>query len=169
MERRPGRDSRPAYSTRRRTWYGWGQTARIEKSGFGRLLHDCPRIYADVSVSSLPFLLYVFFYGDTAVFGVTTATLVTWATMVVSGTLIRGGWIDPLGTDLLGWVSITPWLILFRLGYFNGLMMLAVFGSLSIAAATSVAFISVPIAVAIAYVGTSIFPACAEIFYKSVR
>jgi hypothetical protein len=94
MDRRPrypGRETAAAESRNRRTWYGYGKIARVEKSRFGVFLHDVTRIYGEISVLSLPALLVIFHYPKTTFVDVTAMALVAWMTMVLVGTLIRGG------------------------------------------------------------------------------
>ncbi len=104
----PGRDTRPAYSSRRRTWYGHGTLTLAEKSPPNRFLHDATYIFADISIFALPALLYVM-GTDVGTTGVLSAvTLTTWLSMVAVATAIRGGWLKPLATDTLGWLAFRP-------------------------------------------------------------
>jgi len=160
--KRPGRQTRPAYTTKRRSWYGYGKTAQFEKSGFGRFLHDTTSIFGEVSVLGLPALLVVAAAGEPAYYGLTTAVLVAWATMVFVGTLIRGGWIRPLATDVLGWVSFSPALLGLRLVYYNAVLIGAGYGSTTLADAVGVPALSILAAAVVAAVATLAFPRLGE-------
>ncbi len=128
----PGRETAAARTTERRTWYGYGHLTRTEKSGVGVFLHDATRIFAEVTVFSLPVLLFVMDYPATGWFDAKATGLVAWAVAVFIGTLVRGGWIRPLATDTLGWVTLAPSLLVLRIPYYNGVMALAVFGGLAV-------------------------------------
>lgn len=161
-QKRPGRQTRPAYTTKRRSWYGYGKTAQFEKSGFGRFLHDTTSIFGEVSILGLPALLVVTATGGPSYYGLTTAVLVAWATMVFVGTLIRGGWIRPLATDVLGWVSFSAALLGLRLVYYNAVLLLAGYGSTALADAVGVPALSLVTAAAVAAVATLAFPRLGE-------
>ncbi|NGM69409.1 hypothetical protein G6M89_10380 [Natronolimnobius sp. AArcel1] len=168
-DRAPGRQTGPATSTTRRTWYGYGKLSRTEKSGFGRFLHDCSSIFGDISMPALPMLLVVLLNPDPSGFGPVGAAIVTWATLILVGTLIRGGWIKPFATDTLGWVSITPVLVLVRIVYFNSAIALAVFGSTSLAAALGIEPLVLVFAALISAVAALAFPRVGESVYRRVR
>jgi hypothetical protein len=97
-------------------------------------LHDTVRIYAEVSVLSLPVLFWIMSVPPTGWLDAKATGLVAWLTMTLVGTLIRGGWVRPLATPALGWVRLSPSLLLLRLGYFNLTLALATFGGLAAAA-----------------------------------
>lgn len=162
MKNAPGRQTRPAYSRKRRTWYGHMQRARVEKSGFGRFLHDATYVFGDVSAFALPSFFYVMAAADGRGYGVTAGALVAWATMVFVGTAIRGGWVAPFATDVLGWVSIRPALLLLRLAYYNLVVVLAAYGGVVAAGALAWPPASLAIAFVVAGVATLSFPAIAE-------
>ncbi|GAB7090687.1 hypothetical protein JCM18237_09580 [Halorubrum luteum] len=128
----PGRETAAATSRTRRTWYGYGSLARSEKSGFGVFLHDTTRIFAEVSVFSLPTLVYIMTVPPAGPLDAEATGLLAWLTMTLVGTLIRGGWITPLLSATPGWVSLSPVLLLLRLGYFNVTMATAAFGGLTL-------------------------------------
>lgn len=107
----PGRDTRPAYNSTRRTWYGHGTLTLAEKSGLNRFLHDATYVFADISIFSLPALLYVMLADSSSAGVLTAATLTAWLGMVFVATTIRGGWLKPLATDTLGWLSFRPVLV----------------------------------------------------------
>lgn len=130
MKKAPGRDTRPAYSRERRTWYGHGTLTRAEKSGFGRVLHDASYIFGDISVLSLPVLLIIMSVDPPDDGLLTLGALVAWMTMWAVGTTIRGGWISPLATDTLGWVSLRPALLGLRLVYYNLVIAVGAVGGL---------------------------------------
>jgi hypothetical protein len=89
----PGRESAAARSTERQIWYGYGQLTRAEKSRFGVFLHDTTRLFAEVSVFSLPVLLFVMEYPATGWFDAKATGIVAWLTAVIVGTLVRGGFV----------------------------------------------------------------------------
>ncbi|MFC4542131.1 hypothetical protein ACFO5R_09345 [Halosolutus amylolyticus] len=165
----PARQTEPAYSATRRTWYGYGSLARVEKSGFGRVLHDCSTVFGDVSIPSLPVLFAIVVAPGTGAYDATAAGIVAWPTMVAVGTAVRGGWIRPLATDTLGWVAITPSLILLRVVYYNLVLIVAVFGGVAVANAVGIAPLSLVVAFVVAIGSMLSFPRLAERFYGVVR
>lgn len=60
--------------------------------------------------------------------------IVAWMTMVSVVTLIHTGLIQPLATDALGWVTLTPTLIGLRFVYYNLTLLAATYGSLAFGA-----------------------------------
>lgn len=134
MSRRgpPGRETAAARSNERRTWYGWGQLTRVEKNRFGLFLHDSPRMFAEVSLVSLPVLLLVMASPPTGWFDAKATGLVAWAVAVVVGTLVRIGLVRPFATRTLGWVTLNPWLTVLRIPYFNVGLGVAIFGGLAV-------------------------------------
>lgn len=130
----PGRETAAALSRDRWIWYGYGTLGRAEKDGAGVFLHDTVRIYAEVSVFSLPVLFWIMSVPPAGWLDAKATGLVAWMTMTLVGTLIRGGWVRPIATPALGWVRLSPSLLLLRLGYFNLTLALATFGGLAAAA-----------------------------------
>ena len=126
----PGRETAAAESNERRSWYGYGHLTRTEKNGVGLFLHDATRIFGEVTVLSLPVLLFVMDYPATGWFDAKATGLVAWAVALLVGTLVRGGWIRPLASETRGWVSLYPTLLALRVPYFNAVMALAIFGGL---------------------------------------
>lgn len=165
----PGRQTAPAYSSTRRTWYGYGSLSRAEKSEFGQFLHDCSHIFGYVSALSLPVLFAIMATPESSGYGPVGAGLVAWVTMVVVGTSIRGGWVKPLATDTLGWVSITPSLITLRFFYYNLVLAVAAFGGAAIANATGVGPLSLVAAVLIAIAAMLAFPRLGESTYGAIH
>jgi len=133
----PGRETAAARSNVRRIWYGYGQLGRAEKSGFGLFLHDVVRIYAEVSVLSLPVLFAIMGTPATGWLDAKATGLVAWLTMILAGTLIRGGWMRPFATPAPGWVRLSPSLLVLRVGYFNLALAVAAFGGLVVAGAVT--------------------------------
>lgn len=133
MSRRrvPGRETDAAESNTRRTWYGYGQLAQAEKRGVGLFLHDTPRVFAEISVVSLPVLLFVMEYPADGWFDAKATALVAWTTAVVVGTLVRIGAVHPIATPTPGWVTLSPRLVALRVPYFNAALALAIFGGLA--------------------------------------
>ncbi|MFC4987132.1 MULTISPECIES: hypothetical protein [Saliphagus] len=166
MESPPGREAEAARSPERRTWYGYGRLARVEKRGTSRYLHDLTYAFADVSVFSLPGVLLVFLAAGTAAFGVRTATLVAWLSMTATVAAIRGGWVTPLATTVPGWVSITPALVALRIAYYNAALAVTVAGSLALAGAVGSPPAAIAFAAVLAALATLAFPALAEAAYR---
>lgn len=133
MSRRrvPGRETDAAESNTRRTWYGYGQLTRTEKRRFGLFLHDVTRVFAEISVVSLPVLLFVMGYPADGWFDAKATALVAWTAAVVVGTLIRIGAVHPVATPTPGWVTLSPRLVALRVPYFNAALALAIFGGLA--------------------------------------
>ena len=157
----PGRSIRPAYSRYRRTWYGYGRQARVEKSRFGCVLDDATYAFGDVSLAGLPVLFGIMVTGQLDVQG---ATLSAWATMVLIVTVLRGGWIRPLATETRGWVSVTPSLILLRVVYYNLTLFVATYGGFVIASSMGLSMTvgSFGLAVAVGAGAMMAFPRLAE-------
>ena len=167
--RAPGRQTRPAYSSTRRTWYGYGRLATVEKSGFGRVLHDCPHIFGDISFPALPVLVAIMATPGRGVYDATAAGLLVWTTMVAVGPAIRGGWVRPLWTETLGWVTAAPSLILLRVVYYNLSIAVAVFGGVALEDAVGHPPLSLLVAFVVAVVSTLAFPRLAESLYRTLH
>ncbi|ELY57394.1 hypothetical protein [Natronolimnohabitans innermongolicus] len=90
-------------------------------------------------------------------------------TMVAVGAAIRGGWIRPLWTETLGWVAVTPSLIVLRLFYYNLSLAVGVFGGVALADAVRIAPLSLVAAFAVALGTTLAFPRIAESIYAVLR
>ena len=138
MERRrgpPGRETDAASSTDRRIWYGYGTLGRAEKDPFGMFLQDIIRVFGEISVFALPSLLAVMFVETGTWYDAKATGLVAWILMATVGALIRGGWIRPLATDVRGWVTLSPWLLVLRFVYFNAAFSTATFGGVAVGAA----------------------------------
>lgn len=162
----PGRKTRPAYTARRRSWYGWGQTGSGDKSAFGQFLHDMPYIFAEISVLSLPVLVWIAATVQDGGFGVSGSAFVGWATMTVVATALHMGLVRPLATDTLGWVSITPSLVGLRVVYYNLAFLLTAYGSVALAALVGYPPVSLALAVAVATLTMLSFPRIAEIIAR---
>lgn len=165
MERRPGRETRAANSRIRRTWYGYGKQTSAEKNAFGVFLHDLTYVFGEISIFGLPALFAIALAPWTATFGPRAAGLVAWTAMVGVAAGIRGGSIAPIATDALGWVSLSPWLAVVRIAYYNLVLFVAAFGGSGLATLVGVPPLSVAVALAIAIVATLAFPALAERAY----
>ena len=163
MSDRPSRQTRAAESRRRQSWHGMGEGTASEKDRVGVLLDDVTYVFADVSVFALPTLAWVLTSADLDWFGVKAMTPAAWIPMVLVGALIRGGWIRPVGTDVRGWVTMTPWLVLFRLGYYNAALAAAAFGGATLSAWSPLA--AVGFAVTVGVIAAWAFPRLAESFY----
>ncbi|WP_101297413.1 hypothetical protein [Halegenticoccus soli] len=164
----PSRQTKAAQSRRRWTWSGLGEGAQAEKDGFGLFIDDVVFVFAEISVLSLPVLYAVMVTEPQSYFGAKTSALVAWMTMVAVGALIRGGWVTPLGSDVPGWVSLTPSLILLRFAYYNLLLGGVAYGGAALALEQS------PLgSIVFAVVGSSVaigaFPAVADAYFRAVR
>ncbi|GEM_PF-612770 len=169
MNRVPGRDTRNATSSKRRTWYGYGTLTRTEKPPAGRYLHDVTFVFSDLSVLGLPAILVAFAYADPSPYGVSAATLVGWLTMTAVGAAIRGGWISPLATDIPGWVSLAPTLLVFRLLYHNVAFLVIAFGSTWLAGQLGVAPLSLFFAMATGVLAVMLFPRAGGSTYRAIH
>ncbi|MFC7008460.1 hypothetical protein [Halalkalicoccus salilacus] len=158
----PGRKTRPAYSRRRRIWFGWGQTGSAEKTVFGLFLHDVPYVFLEVFGLSLPASYYILNTVFDGGFGATGAAFVAWVTMTIVATLIHMGLIRPLATETLGWVSITPFLVGVRLVYYNLVLLVAAYASVALATLVAYPPISLVIAALVGCVAMMAFPRLAE-------
>lgn len=165
----PGRQTRPATTRTRRSWYGYGKMANMEKNAFGCFLHDVTYIFGEISILGLPALMIVTMTGTTGGYGVTAAALVAWVTMVLVGTLIRGGWIRPLGTETLGWVTFSPALIVLRLVYYNAVFVAAVYGGVLVATAVGTPPLSLAVAAVVAIMAMLSFPTLGERLARARR
>lgn len=158
----PGRKTRPAYSRRRRTWFGVGQTGSAEKTVFGRFLHDIPYVFLEVFGLSLPASYYILSTVLDGGYGITGTAFVTVITMTIVATMIYTGLIRPLATDTLGWVSITPALVGVRLVYYNLALLVAAYGGVALATLVAYPPISLGVAVVVGGVAMLAFPRIAE-------
>ncbi|AGB39560.1 hypothetical protein [Natronococcus occultus] len=160
--RPPGRRTRPAETRTRRSWYGYGKLATVEKSRFGCFLHDVTSIFGEVSILGLPALLLVAMTDPASGAVVTGAALVAWIVMVIVGALVRGGWIRPLGTETLGWVTLSAALIGLRLGYYNAVLLLGGYGGALLGTVLGTTWIAPVAAAAIGAGAMLAFPALGE-------
>ena len=158
----PRREPEAADSTERRIWYGYGTLGRAEKDPLGMLLQDVIRIYGEVTVLSLPILLLVHILPPGVWYDATGTALVAWILMTLVGTLIRGGWVQPLATDTPGWVTLSPWLLVLRVLYFNGTFVVAAFGGVYLGAALGWAPVGLLWSGAVAILSTLLFPRIGE-------
>ena len=158
----PGRKTAPAYTRRRRIWYGMGKTGSDEKSAFGRFLHDVPYVYAEISVVSLPALWYVLLTVRNGGFGVMGSALVVWTAMTLVATVIHMGSIRPLATGTLGWVSLSPSLVGLRLVYYNLAVLVGSYGSVALAALIGYPPLSLGTAAVVGILSMITFPRLAE-------
>lgn len=158
----PGREPGPATTRVRRSWYGHGTLARVEKGPVNTFLHDVTYTFADVSMFGLPALFVVLLSASDAGFGAVSTTMVAWVTVAVVAAAIRGGWITPLATDTPGWVSMTWTLAGLRLLYYNVTILVAAYGSVALATALERPAASLGIAFVIATLATVAFPRLAE-------
>lgn len=165
----PGRETAAAHSRMRRIWYGYGSLARDEKSRFGLFLNDLSRLYAEVSLFALPTLLFIMDYPAAGWFDAKATGILAWMTMTLVGTLIRIGWIRPLASETRGWVTLDPWLIVLRLGYFNLAVATATFGGLFVATVVGWSSAGLLWSGGVAAVSMLSFPALAEAWLTWVR
>lgn len=161
-KRVPGRKTRPAYTSSRRSWYGWGNTGSGEKSTFGRFLHDVPYVFAEIAVFALPTLVWISATVIDGGFGVSGSAFAAWATMTFVAALIYTGLVRPLATDTLGWVSVSPALVGLRLVYYNATLLAASYGGVAIAALVGYPPAALAVAVGVAALAMLSFPRLAE-------
>lgn len=164
----PTRQTRAALENRRWTWYGTGTAAKAEKDAVGVFLDDVVYVFADVSLPSLPVLYAVMMLGEPGFFGVKTGTFVGWMAAVLVGTLIRGGWVMPLATDVPGWVSLKPSLVALRLPYYNAMLGAAAYLGWALASLGH-PLLSVVCPAAVAVAGVAAFPAVADRTYDAIH
>ena len=156
-----GRTPRPAETNTRRSFTGHGTLTTVEKDGLGLLIDDTVYAFADISVPCIP-LLYVIMVTTTVEFGgIKSAAMIGWLTMVLGTALIRGGWIQPLFTDIPGWVSLSPLLIGLRFLYFNLALAVIAYGGDSLGKTVQVPILPMGWAVMIGGLAVGIFPALA--------
>ncbi|WP_276301507.1 hypothetical protein [Halorussus lipolyticus] len=167
MSERGARQTKPATSRRRQSWSGWGEARVDEKDRIGVFLDDVTYAFADVSVLSIPILFHLLTVATNSWFGLKFGALVAWLTMVLGAAVFRGGWITPLATDEPGWVAMTPWLVVLRLGYYNGALALAAYGGRALSEAVSPAA-SVGFALVVGALAVGVFPRIADGFYEDV-
>lgn len=161
-DRPPGRDTTPAYTKQRRIWYGYGEQADVEKGPLGRFLHDVPQAFMDVFFPSIPVLLFVALAVEDGGYGVSGAVLVTWTTMTLVAALVRGGWIPPVATDTLGWVTFHPVLLGLRIIYYNLLLLVAGYGGVWVASVSGYPPASLLFAMIVSTLAMLAFPRIAE-------
>jgi hypothetical protein len=140
----------------------------VEKDSFGRFLHDITYVFAEVSVPALPALLYVLVNAEVQFFGVKSGALFAWMGLTVTATLVRGGWVKPLLTEVQGWVRLTPSLVVLRLLVFNGALVLGAYGTGVVATAVGLPFVVPVLATAIGVLTAVGFPRLSEVIYETV-
>jgi hypothetical protein len=169
MPEPPGRDTRPANSTSRSDWYGHGTAVTVEKSAFGRFIDDVVFVFADISFTSLPFFLYLLSSPNAVASGSKPATLVVWLSMVLVGAAVRGGWITPPGTSVKGWISLSPWLLLLRLLYYNSVLVVAFFGSRVLSTSLDSQLATVGFGLVLGALAIAVLPRIAEVYAGRIR
>ena len=161
----PTRQTRAATERRRWAWHGLGTTAQADKDGVGVFLDDAAYAFAEISFLGLPALYAVMMRAELAYFGAKAGLFAAWIAMVLVATLIRGGWLTPLATDVPGWVSLKPSLVALRLVYYNAVMGGAAYlGGVLAAAGHPLLSVVGPVAVGAGAVG--VFPALADRVYE---
>lgn len=138
-----------------------------EKDSVGVFLDDVAYTFADISALSIPVLFHLVTTATNARFGLKFAALVAWMTMVGGAALVRGGWITPIATDEPGWVAMTPWLVVLRIGYYNGVLALAAYGGRTLSEAVS-PVASVGFALLVGALAVGVLPRIADWFYGLV-
>ena len=166
VPRSPTRDTRSASSEKRQIWYGIGTLSRTEKSGFGRFLNDIVHTYADVSAFGLPVLLYVYWVDPSVEGSITAPVFGTWMAMVVTATLIKGGWIAPLGSETLGWVSTRYALLPLRFVYYNLILAAGVYGGFALGSVTGGATTAFLFGGSLGAVAALVFPTLTDAIYE---
>ncbi|MFB6189546.1 MAG: hypothetical protein ABEI57_06650 [Halapricum sp.] len=160
----PGRETSLAKSRYRRNWAGIGNRTGTEKDLLGLVLTDLGRLIGEVAILTLPLLFYLAIAPPGGSYSVFDMLLVAWPTMIVVGTLLRGGWIAPPLTDAPGWVRLFPTLILLRLVYFNGALVLAIFGGRAVASATEMAAVGLVWSLVVAAASMLLFPRVVDVW-----
>lgn len=143
-------------------WFGWGRTGSVEKNVYGRFLHDLPYVFLEVFGLSLPASYYVLSTVVDGGFGVTGAAFVAVLTMTIVATVIHMGLVRPLATDTLGWVSMTPSLVGVRLVYYNLVLLVAAYGSVTLATLMAYPPASLVVAAVVGCVAMMAFPRLGE-------
>ena len=167
MPQPSGRNTKAAQNRERRTWTaGAGGVTTIEKDGFGLWIDDITYAFAEISVTSLPILYIVLVTAGTEFFGAKSAATIGWLTMVVVAGTIRGGWVTPLATDVPGWVSITPSLVMLRLIYYNLVLAVVTYTGGMIGTTLALPLVSIAFAILVAGLATGIFPRIADKAYQ---
>lgn len=161
MSNVPGRNTKAAESSRRWTWGGHGTGGFTEKDSYGRFIDDVVFVFAELSVLSLPALYHVLTTTGISYGGIKGSTMIAWMAMVLVGALLRGGWLKPLGSDVRGWVSLTPELVAFRLGYYNLVLLVAGYGGGFLGSVTPL--LSASFSLLVGAVGIAVFPRLAEV------
>ncbi|WP_135662245.1 hypothetical protein [Halorhabdus rudnickae] len=155
----PGRETALTKTTYRRNWVGIGNRAGTELDRFGMLLSDLGRIIGEVAILTPPFLFVLFLAPLGGPYSsVFELFLVAWPTMILVGTLLRGGWIAPPLTEVPGWVRLFPTLILLRLLYFNGTLVVAIYGGQVVANVTATIAIGLVWSLIVAAASMLLFP-----------
>ncbi|ELY46044.1 hypothetical protein C496_02140, partial [Natronorubrum tibetense GA33] len=75
----------------------------------------------------------------------------------------------PLATETLGWVAISPLLIVLRLVYYNLALSVAVFGGVWLAGAVGIPALSLVVALVVSVASMLAFPRLAESVYDTFR
>lgn len=168
MDRTPTRETRAAETQIRRGWHGLGHLSRTEKNWFGCLLHDLSTVTATIGFSSVFVLYAVILTPETSAFGVIGTTVVSLLTLIAVGVAVRGGWIHPPLTETPGWLSMTPWLVLFRILYYNGVLLLTVFGTVVVADAVGTPVLALVLAFVGSLLAGLLVPTLGDRFYDRV-
>lgn len=154
----PGRETSAATSNYRREFLAIGNRTGSEKDRVGVFFADVGRIAGEIGTLTLPVMLYL----PVAQAGKPFAFFETWLlalmTMIVVGTLLRGGWITPPFTDAPGWVRLFPTLILLRLVYFNGALLVSIHGGSAVAGETGVVAAGLLWSLSVSGAATLLFP-----------
>ncbi|WP_136689771.1 hypothetical protein [Halorhabdus amylolytica] len=154
----PGRETSAATSTYRREFLAIGNRTGSEKGQIGVLLGDIGRIAGEIGVLTLPVMLSLpvaQVWDPVALFETWLVALIT---MIVLGTLVRSGLIAPPFTDAPGWARLFPTLILLRVIYFNGTLLVAVLGGGAVAGGTGVVATGLVWSLAVSATATLLFP-----------
>ncbi|WP_331233177.1 hypothetical protein [Natronorarus salvus] len=158
----PGRKTRPAYTDRRQIWYGMGKRGSDEKGTVAQLLHDVPTLFAEVFVLGFPAIAYVYVADFDGGAGLSGPTFVLWITMTAVGTAIHAGLVRPPFTEFLGWVTLSPSLVVLRVVYYNLVLIGGVHASAAIGSLAGDGTSGLVAAVAIGTFAMLVFPALAD-------
>ncbi|WP_181686005.1 hypothetical protein [Halorhabdus salina] len=154
----PGRETSAATSNYRREFLAIGNRTGSQKGQIGVLLADIGRITAEVGILTLPVMLYL----PVAPVREPPALFETWIvallTMIVGGTLLRSGWISPPFTNAPGWARLFPTLLVLRLLYFNGTLLVAVHSGSVVAGQTGMVGAGLLWSLGVSGTATLLFP-----------
>jgi hypothetical protein len=139
-----------------------GKRGSDEKGLFAQYLHDVPTLFAEVFVLGFPAIAYVFVADFDGGAGLAGVAFVLWMTMTAVGTAVHAGTLRPPFTDVLGWVTLAPSLVVLRIVYYNLVLVGGVHASAALASAAGNATVGLIAVAAIGTLSMLVFPALAD-------